>query len=273
MNRHVTEYYVAFSDHTPEGKFHAIVPLHDTSDLTWKHLHKIAPSLPRGWYELSRLPSADRVEFTRDYWISRLPYHPEISNFLTSLFKQIDDIGIYLTQKTFEDPMRVEMAYSLGEYGGFFQGSPPVTDNELAVLQQSFPGQILPADYRAFLRIHNGFAKHSDTGIFTSKDVPNRSKNFQADIGKLDPPLKSSKGEMVNPKTLIPFYESYGLPCYQCFWSEWYPLEEMGNVYYSGLTKILSDFSGEGTWGENLAFPTFLDWLMFYLERMEENRV
>lgn len=269
MNRLINDHYIAFSEHSPAGKYHAVVALHDTPDLTWKHLHKIAPSLPRGWYELSRLPSLDRVEFSRDFWLSRLPYHPELSEFLTNLFKQIDDVGVFLTQKTFEDPMRPEMAYSFIGEGGFLRGSPPATDTDIIALEQALPSVILPADYRAFLRIHNGFGKHQDTGLFSSKDVPVRWQRFQDELMKLDPPLVNSKGETVNPKALIPFYESYGLPCYQCFWSDWYPMEEMGNVYYSGLTKILSDFSGEGSWGENLAFPTFSDWLMFYLERME----
>jgi hypothetical protein len=80
--------------------------------------------------------------------------------------------------------------------------------------------------------------------------------------------IKTSDGIEVDPKTLIPFYESFGMPFFQCFWTEWYPEEEMGNVYYSGVSKKILVAEDERPSEENMAFPTFLDWLMFYLERV-----
>ena len=46
--------------------------------------------------------------------------------------------------------------------------------------------------------------------------------------------------KLIDPKGLIPFYESFGLPFFQCFWTEWHPAEEMGNVYYSSATNSIS---------------------------------
>ena len=80
-------------------------------------------------------------------------------------------------------------------------------------------------------------------------------------------PLISPEGEVIDLKKLIPFYESFGMPVFQCFYSDWYPEQEMGNVYYSGLTQTISDL--KLPLSESLAFPTFLDWLLFYLEKVE----
>lgn len=82
-------------------------------------------------------------------------------------------------------------------------------------------------------------------------------------------PLLTAEGSEVNPKHLIPFYESFGFPCYQCFWADWYPDQEMGNIYYSGLTHTISANRDETVGTENMSFPTFLDWLMFYLETIK----
>lgn len=92
-------------------------------------------------------------------------------------------------------------------------------------------------------------------------------ERFQQMLKKLDV-LKTTDEIEVNPKTLIPFYESFGMPFYQCFWSEWYPEEEMGNVYFSDLTKTISSTHLRESSPENMAFPTFIDWLKFYLERI-----
>jgi hypothetical protein len=59
------------------------------------------------------------------------------------------------------------------------------------------------------------------------------------------------------------------MPFYQCFWAEWYPEQEMGNVYYSGESKTISDVFGSFSSSETMAFTTFTDWLMFYLERID----
>ena len=46
----------------------------------------------------------------------------------------------------------------------------------------------------------------------------------------------------------------------------WYPGSEMGNVYLSGIDYTISDYRDRKEWADRLAFPTFLDWLAFYLE-------
>jgi hypothetical protein len=44
----------------------------------------------------------------------------------------------------------------------------------------------------------------------------------------------------------------------------------MGNLYCSGIEHKLSNYLNGDLWKENLAFPTFLDWLLFYLKEVQE---
>ena len=92
---------------------------------------------------------------------------------------------------------------------------------------------------------------------------------FQSYFNK-DEILYTSSNIPVNPKKLIPFYKSFGMPYYQCFWAEWYPEQEMGNVYFTLKTKTVSDIDIEELSYESLSFPTFCDWLTFYLERFDQ---
>jgi hypothetical protein len=71
-----------------------------------------------------------------------------------------------------------------------------------------------------------------------------------------------------HPKSLIPFYESFGQPFFQCFWGDWYPDQEMGNVYYSNATKKILVSNKKDDCLETMAFETFTDWLVFYLEKL-----
>ena len=77
-------------------------------------------------------------------------------------------------------------------------------------------------------------------------------------------PLKSTI--RIDPGSLVPFYEAIGLSSFQCFYADWYPGNEMGNVYLSGIDYTISDFRDRKSWVDQKAFPTFLDWLAFFLE-------
>jgi len=267
MDVHVIDYYRPYSDQHPEGHFHKVIALHEAPDIDWEEISQQVPRLTRGWYELSRLKSQDRIDFTRDFWLSKIPFHPRLTNFLLGFFASLDDIGVYIIQKKFEDPLDVHLVYSLTGDSGFFHGEVPATTEEIIALQKGFPEIIFPLDYVAFLEIHNGFAKWTDTGITMTSKMLENYRAFQNMLANEDP-LTSSKGEEINPQTLIPFYESYSMPFFQCFWAEWYPEVEMGNVYYSGLTKSVSDVYCPDCSTETMAFPTFTDWLIFYLEKI-----
>jgi hypothetical protein len=269
MDRHSREYFSQFSDDFPKGNFHRVISLHDAPDIDWDILHKHVPCLSKGWYELVDLDNTDRIEFLKDFWLEKLPYRQGISEFIEGFFNNLDFVGIFITQKAFDAPFDAHIVYSLKENKGFYQGGPPVGEVDLQKLQKQFENVILPADYLAFLQIHDGFSKTTDsTGIICSSKFMEVYHSFQ-EMLQGEEVIKTSTGLEVDPGTLIPFYKSFGMPFFQCFWKDWYPEGEMGNVYYSGeLKKILVQENGAAA-EESLAFPTFLDWLKFYLERVD----
>lgn len=269
MDLHAVEYYSVYSEPGPHGHFRQVIALHDNPLLDWSDASKIAPGLCRGWYELAQLPTQDRIEFTRDFWLAKLPYHPNSNEFFTKFFASIDDVGVFLTQKNYEDPFIAHLVYSLAEDSGFFHGESAASEAEIINLQKEFPNYILPADYLAFLQIHNGFAKLTDTGMTPSTNMKESYQAFQKLLQEGEEPITTLKGASVNPKSLIPFYESFGMPFFQCFWGEWYPDQEMGNVYYSALARIIAPCEKKDESAETLAFQTFTDWLMFYLEKID----
>lgn len=270
MDQHVQEFFRQSSDQAPRGNFNKVIALQDAPDIEWETLSKLVPDLCRGWFELAHLSSKDRIDFSRDFWLLKLPYSPGLDEFINRFFGALDDIGVFITQKRLEDPYEASFVYSFKDDGGFFRGYSPISEQKLEHLRKFFEEYILPSDYIAFLQIHDGFCKATDcTGVTRSVNMPESYKKFQTMLQKQEP-IVTSKGTIVNPKTLIPFYESFGMPFYQCFWGEWYPEQEMGNVYYSGEAKTISDVFGVGTSSEKMAFPTFTEWLTFYLERIDQ---
>lgn len=269
MDVHALEFYSAYSETAPHGHFHHVIPLHDDPVMGWHSALKLAPKLSRGWYELAQLKTRDRIEFTRDYWLAKIPYCPHLMEFLFKFFARVDDVGVFLTQQTFDDPYQPHLVYSLADNSGFFHGESPATDSEIISLQKDFLNYILPADYLAFLQIHNGFAKLTDTGITPSFLMKAGYDAFQKIISGGQEPISTKEGAIVNPATLIPFYESFGMPFFQCFWGEWYPDQEMGNVYYSIPVRKISPSKKKGECEETMSFETFTDWLMFYLEKID----
>ncbi len=270
MNSHVNEFFRSFSGKSPKGNFYKVIDLHSSPDVDWKSLQAIAPSLPRGWYELCQLSKEDRIQFTFEYWQSKLIYQPQVAESIASFFSQVNDVGVFLTQAQADSAFDAQMVYSLVDDRGFYRGYAPAKEDEIINLQKLFPSYILPQDYRVFLLIHDGFCKATDcTGVIRSGNLENRYREFLELIARLGP-IKTEKGTFVDPKALIPFYESFGMPYYQCFWGEWYPEQEMGNVYYSSDSHTISEVDPSKPLNpERMTFPTFIDWLFFYLEQIE----
>lgn len=268
MDQHALEYYSAYSNKGLHGHFHCVIDLNTDKKISWKEATKLAPKLCKGWFELSHLLIQDRIEFTKEFWLSKISYHPMLNECLNKFFSGIDDIAVFLTQRTFDEDFHAEMVYSLANNSGFYRGCSPAKENDIIALQKVFPNYILPSDYLAFLQIHDGFAKLTDTGITKSEDMKKSYYEFQTMLEK-EYPLSTSTGDSVNPNSLIPFYKSFGMDFYQCFWGEWYPEQEMGNVYYSSTTKTILTSTKQDDFVETMAFKTFTDWLLFYMEKIE----
>lgn len=269
MNSHVHKYYrKPKGDELPSRYFYEVIPLHTERNLSWEKVHEKVRNLPKGWFELSHLPQQDRVDFAREYWLSALPFVPHAHKFLNEFFDHLDDVGIYLLQWREGLSYECEMVYSLKDNSCFYHGAPPSDEREIGLLNDQFGGY-LPKDFLQFLQIHSGFSKHTDTGIFKAQDMPRVHRRLVQDVIDQNLLIKS-RGHVIDPRDLIPFYESFGMRSYQCFLKEWYPSSEMGNVYFSFRDKAISDYHDASSQMETLAFPSFLDWLIFYLETIGE---
>jgi hypothetical protein len=259
---HVKRYFQEGTD------FVKVTALCDQPSMEWEAVAELVPAMPRGWWELAQLTIADRIEFLREYWTMTLPFSPNVSKRVDHFFAHLESVEFFITQKTNGSPYVAEMVYSVKGDRSFFHGQPPASPEQIIAAGKWSESLQLPADYLAFLRIHDGFSKVTDTGLIPVARLKEESAHLQALLAQ-SAPLVLPNGEEVNPAKLIPFYRSFGLDCYQCFFGDWYPEQEMGNLYYSGIDRSLSDFSHQSTWVEQQAFPTFLDWLVFYLELIE----
>lgn len=206
-------------------------------------------SAPQGWKELMHLKPSDRIEFVRDFWLATLPYTPHISDFFHEFFASLDEITIYTTGS------RAMMVYSLSDNATFFIGDPPLIGE--------FESDIkLPEGYVQFFKIHNGFRKVHDVGILPQEALKQTTERVREQVALLE--IKSH-GELVDPKTLFPFYRSFTTENYQCFYSQYYADGEMGNIHCSLEDHTIS----ESFHSAELSFPSFEDWLIFYLEVIE----
>jgi len=270
MDEHVKDFFKPYAEDERKGSFYKVISLHEADDVRWKPISRMAPTLPKGWFELCQLPAKTRIQFTFDYWISKIPYQPYLDSSLSSFFHSLDDIGVFLTQKRYDDLFEAQMVYSVSKNRGYYRGKVSAQETDILAMQQLFPDYILPHDYVSFLKIHNGFYKSTDcTGIISTAEMEAHYKTFKSFL-QSEEEIKTESGRVVNPRSLIPFYESFGMPFYQCFWGEWHPEQEMGNVYFNAIEKRISDSTAKGGGSaEQLAFAKFTDWLIFYLEQIE----
>ncbi len=262
MNALVREFYQT-SGKEGESVFHSVLFLSESEE-SWEAASAKCAELPRGWYELCCLPTVDRISFTREFWTGRLPYQPAFCKVLSDFFTKLEDVGVVLSKTSPGAPWNAEMVYSLKENRSFFRGPPPCKDEDIEQLKM-IANVMLPRDYLSFLRIHNGFGKLSELGLLKASQAIRMKEKVMNFLLSNERPLMH-RGRVVDPASLIPFFESFGTESYQCFFADWYPGNEMGNVYLSGIDYTISDCADPKEWADQLAFPSFLDWLAFYLE-------
>lgn len=249
-----------------EVAFKEVIFLSEETNATWEEISKKAPDLPRGWFELSRVSARDRIDFTRDFWLDRMPYHPSAHPAFFEFFEQLDDVAVVLFRMKEDEPFISELVYSLADDSTFFRGRPPCKEGDIHELRNEIE-VTLPLDYLSFVRIHDGFGKLSEMGLLEVEELAHGRRRVMDLLIQTDKRVKSG-GVDVDPGALIPFYETLGLSSFQCFYTDWYPGSEMGNVYLSGIDYTLSDVSDKKAWVENLAFPSFSEWLAYYLQGM-----
>jgi hypothetical protein len=258
MNELVRQYF-------REGvHFEKVIFLSDSSEMHWSDITQMVPDFPRGWFELSRISVENRLHFTYDFWLDRLPFHAKVYPALGSYFEKLDDIGAVLIRN--HDLWNVELIYSLRDNSSFFRGAAPASLSDIEEVKMSLRIP-LPRDYLAFMKIHNGFGRLSEMGLLKVDELMDAKRHLMDLILKSDQPIKSGLNS-VDPTALCPFYEVSGLDSFQCFYADWYPGSEVGNVFFSGIDYTVSDTSQQNNGAENFAFPTFLEWLICYLDGM-----
>jgi hypothetical protein len=225
-------------------------------DCSYESIAEKVPTFPKGWLELSRLPSEIKLEFLYKYWTKTFPFHPRAYNAIGAFFSRVDDLGVYLV-KDKEGSYFAEFVYSIKDGSSFYRGGIPADEDAIDLLNASFDS-VLPKDYLSFFRIHDGFGKSSDTGILRMEQVIDHYQKIESET-------KEAWPSPIEPGSLIPFYECFGLHTYQCFFKNWHPMQSMGNIHYSSIDKTISRYDDPES---TLAFETFSDWLAFYLEEI-----
>lgn len=198
-----------------------------------------APDLPQGWRQLAQVEG--RVGLVRDFWLSRLPFHPKVTRRIESFFAQLDDVVPVVCRGV--DEIWSELVYSLADGSTFFRG--------LAPLRDPFPLQeAYPRDFLSFLAVHNGFGRLSEVGLLRAEELLDRREELIEECMQSELPPRF-QGKLLDPSSLFPFYESLGV--LQCFYGP------LGNLDICRLDAKMGDL-------ESSIYPTFLEWLTAYLE-------
>lgn len=242
-------------------KFNQVRVLTEEPALRWEEASSLSVSRP--WFELSQLSPDDRVEFTKDFWLSRLPLHLSATPAIEEFFRRLSDVVVIAGRQTNEEPWRAELIYSLADNSSFFRGLRPASHHDIEELSHRFNIRF-PRDYCAFFLIHDGFGKLTETGLLRLEELTHVRDRVIERIVESPQPLRF-KETWLDPHWLFPFYEEYGLESFQCFNADWYPGSEMGNVHFSTIDWTLSDVEERAAWAEELAYPTFLEWLADFL--------
>jgi len=239
----------------------------DKNTSSFDDLQKLVNNFPKAWWELVFLNLSDRIEFSRDFCLKILPYSPNVYEMICLFFTKLEDIKVIFTKKKDCKNYEVELVYSTIEDSTFFRGKPPIDSFKIAQINRRF-NEILPQDFLKFLQIHNGFARNSDSGIILAENIYQVTKDVQ-DLIDEQKKVVTCLNQIIDPKDLIFFYRSYQKMDFQCFYTRWHLFSQIGNVFYSFSDNKISNYHDKETLAENLAFPYFLDWLIFYLEIMD----
>ncbi len=248
-----------------ESNFEEVVVLSEGPPKDWNEVANFFPNFPKGWFELSRVASEDRIEFIRIFWEQTLPFQPKAHRSISDFFNALDDIGVVLSKS--KDSWQAQLVYSLNDNSSFFRGLEPASAEEIDELKLELE-VACPRDWVAFTKIHNGFGKLSEIDLILASEISEKKRKLRDIILNATEQVKSGK-VVVDPDSLIPFFEASGLSSFQCFYSDWYPADEMGNVYFSGIDYTVSDLTLREMWNDNGAFTTFLEWLSKYLSGTE----
>lgn len=244
-----------------------VLALHENQDLPMAKVQELAPLLPHGWFELVQLSVPDRIEFVAAFWSSIFPYRPYVQDLIDHFFSRVGDIGVYLVKKDVDSHFFPHLVYSMDDEEHFYYGFPSATKEEMHGLKKAIE-VILPEDYVCFMKIHNGFSKNGDYGLIPVQNIKREKNSLYSKIVNSGQKILFH-GKSLDPEVLIPFYKACGEGVFQCFHKGWYPDREMGNILFSLREEGGFDYTPYMNQENRGIFPSFLDWLMFYMETLD----
>jgi hypothetical protein len=248
------------------GPFFEVRVLEEERAWSWERAKTLCPRLPRGWFELSRCASDVKREFVLDFWLSHFSFQPHVHPMFIDFFTKVEDISVVVTQSAVGEAFVPELVYSLKEDRTFFRGFVGASEGEVREAQSTF-SFLLPKDYLAWMKIHNGFGKLSEMGMLPLDELFPLYRSVQMIQLNWKEPLYI-RNRRVDPSSFVPFFEAEGLQSFQGFYTDWHTGHEIGNVHVSGMECRISDFDGVHPDTDALAFGSFLDWLAHYLQGM-----
>ena len=258
MNENGLDYFI-------EGENFLEVIFLSESNHSFETLLDICENIPKAWFELSKLRKEDRIDFSCDFVLKTLPYVPKVYPIIFDFFKRLEDIDVVLTKSKNSEIFRSQIVYSLKDEDVFYKGFPPADFGDIDIINFEF-NNMLPKDYLSFAKIHSGFSKNDDSGLFKIEELKNVYVEFQKILQSLDERPKADNS-FIDPNSLIPFYQCYNKNDFQCFLSDWAPNGSLGNVYYSGADNVVSNYILKKDDSSLMSFNSFLEWLVFYLDR------
>lgn len=239
---------------------------------SWSSISKIVPSLPKGWYELTKFSSKERIHLVKEFWLSQLCQgfveRDELFK-IEKFFNSLEDIVICAFQECSKNFFNVKMIYLLKDSPVFFYGNPPFSLGCEQLKQQLWND--LPKSYYNFFNIHDGFACYDDLGIISIKNLSRIYHQFQDYLEKEE--IISTYKEL-NLSLFIPFYGGNLVHSYQCFLSNsCFDKEEPLNVpFLENDLMFLSNLLVHScsSFFEHNIFSSFITWLGCYLSIKNE---
>lgn len=242
---------------------------------SWSSLCTVVPLCPKGWYELTKFSSKERISLVKDFWLSQLCQSFVEQDELTKIenfFNCLEDIVICAFKSNYETHFNVKMIYLIKDSIIFFSGNPPFSHNYDYLKLQLWND--LPESYYKFFNIHDGFSCCDDLGIISTKKISRIYYQFQDYLEK-EELISIYKG--LNLSSFIPFYGGSLVHSYQCFLVNLpFDKEEPLNAPFLEsdlmcLNSLLVN-SSSSLFDHNI-FSSFITWLGCYLNvrNREEN--
>lgn len=255
-----------------ETQWKALPPLSDCFSLnarphfTWEELLSFFPSsppfsVPRIWFDVSKLTQQVGKKFLQDLWLNAFPYLPKLYEAIMRFFSRIERVEVCLGKhRTGRQEYGIFLIYAMRDSQEVRWGGPPLLERSIVQWQQHFPVD-LPEEFLSFFRIHNGFSKNREEGILRADQLLPEHQKLTALQEKCGDTGKGSSEWRTLSNVLFPFYRfGQGNGC-QCF-----DVKERNDEGRADLLCVTTARDGIPCEEESERALPFVDWLIHYLD-------